>query len=226
MRPVDKGTTPGVLRKYQEAKHSLTERLGTFCSYCEVASMEYELEVEHIQPKSKYPAESCDWGNLLLACRMCNSVKGDTDVPDPAHYVFPDRDNTFLAIIWGEGGIPTPNTELPTHVQERARRTIELVGLDRTPGNGASKQDTRWEKRIGVQDIAQRAKGNLYRADSPEMRNQTQNMVVSHFSIWLSVFKDDPDMCRRILEKFPGTADCLRVDESGSLRSVPRAVDV
>ena len=226
MRPVNKGAAPQVFYKYQDAKHFLIDRLGNFCSYCEAACMKYELEVEHIQPKSKYPAISCDWDNILLACRMCNAIKGDTDVPDPAHYVFPDRDNTFLAIIWGEGGIPTPNTDLPTHIQERVDRTIRLIGLDRTPGSGASRQDTRWSKRMETQSKAQRAKDNLRRADSLAMRDQIQDTIVSHFSIWLSVFRDDPDMCRRIFQNFPGTSDCLQINADGNLCAIPRAVDV
>ncbi|MDC0708743.1 HNH endonuclease signature motif containing protein [Stigmatella sp. ncwal1] len=55
---------------------SLVQRLGEYCSYCEVP-LGVNLAVEHKNPKSNPSVDPDDWGNLLLACTNCNSHKLD-----------------------------------------------------------------------------------------------------------------------------------------------------
>lgn len=40
------------------------------CNYCEQSEAN---DVEHIHPKSFFPAFTFDWGNYILACKQCNS---------------------------------------------------------------------------------------------------------------------------------------------------------
>ncbi len=40
------------------------------CMYCEDSEA---WDIEHVKPKSKYPAVAFDWDNYLLACSTCNS---------------------------------------------------------------------------------------------------------------------------------------------------------
>ena len=46
MRPVNKGKAPRNYKHYSEAKDDLRDRLGSFCSYCEMnISMEWILNI-------------------------------------------------------------------------------------------------------------------------------------------------------------------------------------
>jgi len=36
MRPINKGTAPNIYTKYGEAKDDLRDKLGSYCSYCEM----------------------------------------------------------------------------------------------------------------------------------------------------------------------------------------------
>ena len=92
MRPVVRGDCPknqdNTEIKYSDfpnARGALINRLGEFCSYCEMR-LEAGLAVEHIQPKKPDGAtgvisdRESDWQNFLLACPNCNSTKGNTEV--------------------------------------------------------------------------------------------------------------------------------------------------
>ncbi|MBR6059028.1 MAG: HNH endonuclease [Victivallales bacterium] len=223
MRPIEKGESPyASIKQYQKARPFLEERLGLLCSYCEM-HLASKLEVEHVQPKSRHPEKVCEWSNLLLACGNCNSTKGHTDINDSNihDYLWPDIDNTFLALQYSDGGIVGVNDSLPKEIQEKAWRLIKLVGLDRIPPD-ASIDDNRWKERREAWKNAQREKNYL---SSLSMRNQQTGremiitMVNEYFSIWMTVFADDVEMKRMIIEKFIGTAsDCF--DKDGN--PVPR----
>src|SRR5438270_11942067 len=100
MRPVNRGAHPvnadGSRRKwtkYEEARGQLIERLGGYCSYCEMR-LPASLAVEHVIPKSLAPKKRLQWDNFLLACTNCNFSKGNK--PVVLHkFVWPDRENTF-----------------------------------------------------------------------------------------------------------------------------------
>ena len=48
------------------------------CMYCEVFVSESSFgEVEHIKPKSIFPALEFDWNNLGFVCQRCNNSKGN-----------------------------------------------------------------------------------------------------------------------------------------------------
>jgi len=65
-----------VASSYKLATVSLTQELGSFCSFCETP-IPGLLEVEHCVPKSEYPTFSLSWDNFLLACSPCNTAKGN-----------------------------------------------------------------------------------------------------------------------------------------------------
>lgn len=72
MRPVDKGAAPSVVfEKYQDAEPYLEERLGPYCSFCEM-SIRHVPEVEHKEAKSAV-GDLTAWDNLLLSCKYCNT---------------------------------------------------------------------------------------------------------------------------------------------------------
>ena len=223
MRPVDKGACPyDSINKYQDAKEPLVKRIGEYCSYCEV-HLESGLAVEHVQPKSRQPSKECDWLNLLLACPNCNSTKGDADINDSNinDYLWPDIHNTFLALQYSKAGVVSVNPSLPHDIQEKAQRLISLVGLDRTPDISCDNSDKRWLKRKEAWGIAQRAKERLQKCNCAEMRAQIADTfeVNGHFSIWMTVFANDADIKKRLIEKFRGTS-CNAFDALGN--PIPR----
>lgn len=221
MRPVNKGGWPQqdgqdrVFATYQDALPDLTARLGLYCSYCE-RRLPSGLAVEHKLPKSRPENEHLvrDWANFLLSCLICNAVKLNKPITDAtiAGYFWPDVDNTALAFLYQEGGIVSVHPGLSMQHAQRAKATLELVGLDRhgafPPFPSPTPRDSRWSQRREVWDIAVRARDNLLRRESLALRETIVELALAHgfWSVWMAVFRDDLDMRRQLLRAFPGTA--------------------
>lgn len=61
-----------------DLKRHLISEVNGKCMYCESKiSHVYFGDIEHIRPKSAFPAERLDVSNLGLACAVCNGKKGD-----------------------------------------------------------------------------------------------------------------------------------------------------
>lgn len=214
MRPVIRGNCPQNRQgeeirfsDHTKARSELIKRMGEYCSYCEM-HLDSSLAVEHVQPK-KPPGASLvdqtrtlDWNNFLLACTNCNSTKGNKDV-DLDDCLWPDRDNTFRALTYSEGGLVSANMNIQ---KKRALKLIKLVGLDKAP-NTSTASDRRWLNRREAWEMASRAKERLNRCNSEDMKEQILDTVQAkgYWSIWMTVFKDDSDMLRRFIEAFSGT---------------------
>lgn len=211
--PVDDAGDPKVFADYKEARDDLIDRMGDFCSYCEVA-LHSTIDVEHVLPKSLNPALELTWTNFLLACTNCNSIKGN-QVVDLADFYWPDQDNTLRAFVYEQDEPPRISGDAGVD-SVKAQSTLELTGLDRAPGHPRlSNRDRRWQKRFEAWSIALIAKGNLGLADSIPMRETIVLLArgIGFWSVWLAAFHDDVDMRRRFIQGLPGTAnDCFDVD--------------
>lgn len=164
MRPVIKGDVPKdadgkeiVFKEYSEAKRSLIDRIGQYCSYCETP-INANLALEHVRPKKKVPHLELSWNNFLLACSSCNSTKGDGDI-DLTDYFWPDKDNTFLYFLYDGSGLVKIKPNLNLQEKTKAEKTTKLTGLDKpapkpntTKYNKAS--DLRVEHRLGAWELA------------------------------------------------------------------------
>ena len=219
MRPVVRGPCPIdengdalTFTQYSQARKALIQRLGEHCSYCEM-HLDSSLAVEHVQPKQPpgatqpLPERALAWDNFLLACINCNSTKKNTDVV-LTHYLWPDRDNTFAALVYSEGGKVAAAIG---PLQAQANETIQLVGLDKTPDT-AGASDRRWLNRREAWDMAQESLRDLLCCDTPQMRRQIVRTVKSngYWSVWMTVFKDRPDVLCELMMALPGTkAACL-----------------
>mgnify|MGYP002381528284 CR=1 FL=1 len=229
MRPVERGAAPSVggslkvVRDYGELREDLLAALDAYCSYCE-APLTAKPEVEHISPKARHADARVDWNNLLLACGFCNPEKGSRDV-DRSHdtdYVWPDRDNTFRAFVYGPGGTLKPTPTLPSELQKRAMRTRDLVGL-----NGphlllaTDARKRRWNVRRQAWDRIQEARADLHACDTPEMRRQilAHAKTMGFWSMWMALFADDNTMCAALLDLLRGTSRAC-FDARG--RPIPR----
>ncbi|MDE0529140.1 MAG: HNH endonuclease [Truepera sp.] len=208
MRPVDKGTAPNVYAHYQDARVDLIDRLGNYCSYCE-RRVETHLAVEHILPQSQNYTLRNSWANFLLSCVHCNSSKGNKHVV-LGNYYWPDRDNTLRAIEYVDGGLAQPHAGLTAGDQVRARDTIALTGLDKSPGNQdrePTASDRRWLRRQQTWQLAKELRACLATEDTAVVRELIVKNAIARgmFSIWWTVFAGDVDMRRRLREAFIGT---------------------
>lgn len=100
--------TPGGIPR--SVRDKVRDEAGHRCGYC-LARQEYvpwQLEVEHIVPKSKHGMD--DEENLWLACRSCNLFKSDqTHGRDPltgrmVALYNPRRQNWKRHFRWNEDG--------------------------------------------------------------------------------------------------------------------------
>lgn len=217
MRPVTRGGAPNVYAKYQDAIGDLEDCFGRYCSYCE-RRFPALLAVEHVSPKSSDAARATDWTNFLIGCVNCNSTKGHTPTNDQ-DFLWPDKDNTLTAIEYREGGLVQPASGLDPMIVPKAAALIDLVGLDRHPGQPAEKQPTDRDKRYLDREenwkLAQDMRVRLKRNDNEDYREALVNLAKTSgfFSIWIAAFDDDPDMRRRLVETHVGTArDCFEND--------------
>ncbi len=214
MRPVVRGDCPHddqgneiSFSEYQQARRELIRRLGEYCSYCEM-HLDASLAVEHVKPKkppgaaAALPERELEWGNFLLACTNCNSTKGDTDVALD-DYLWPDRDDTFHALQYSVGGVVDA---APGAQRAKAESLIKLVGLQQQADTDRA-SDRRWLNRREAWDRAVLAKDRLNRCPCDEMREQIVETAQAKgfWSVWMTVFADDPEMVRRFLVALPGT---------------------
>lgn len=228
MRPIDRGMCPkditGNIKKfskYQDARGDLIDKLGEYCSYCEM-QLDASLAVEHVQPKSN-PTSShlaLEWENFLLACTNCNSIKGDKNI-QLSEYYWADRDNTARAFEYLKGGIVRVSQNLTTSEQKCAQKTLELTGLNRIPNPDPTVSDRRWSNRRDAWEMAERSLYHLKKHDTLAMRAQIvlTAQAKGFWSVWMTVFKNDQDMLDRFIKAFPGTC-LLSFDSQG--KPIPR----
>lgn len=231
MRPIVRGPHPQndngediQFSKYQDALPKLTSRLGQYCSYCERYIFS-SLAVEHIRPKKPKGSKTTiherdlDWNNFLLACANCNSTKSNIDVIVD-DYLWPDRDNPFYALEYSEGGRVKPSPHVPEDLRIKAQRIITLVGLDKDPSICPNPSDTRWRNRCTAWDLATRWHNKKSSGLDRKLLTDTVKET-GHWSIWMTVFKDDPEMLKCLIEAFPGTCiECF--DEESGYIALPR----
>jgi hypothetical protein len=80
--------------------------------------------------------------------------------------------------------------------------------LDRIPTNDPRVSDRRWIERQTAWDMAQEAKKDLAKNATDKLRRWIVKCAVAkaNWSVWMTVFRDDSDMRRRLIEAFAGTA--------------------
>lgn len=221
MRPVTRGDAPknvyGVeveFREYGDARDYLIDRIGDFCSYCEVA-LHGSIAVEHVQPKKHHPGLETEWSNFLLSCDYCNSIKSSKNVALDQCY-WPDSDNTSRPFVYELDRAPRLADGLSPQQQSIAVQTLELTGLDREPGaSNFSKKDRRWQKRREAWGVALHERRKIESSNTTHQRDSAVHVAIARgfWSVWMQVFHDDIDMRRRLNAAFRGTAkDCFDND--------------
>ena len=209
MRPVARGPWPtendgaqkSFASDYKLAKADLLKRLGEFCSYCERRG---DLHVEHVVPKNKDIKLKFDWSNFLLGCVNCNSIKSNKNASRKG-FLWPDRDNTFIAFTYSEGGLVHVADGLPKAKAARTKKLYELVGLGRKVEFVKTASDLRWRKRRIAWDVAT---NTLIEWHAKKITVDTiRDLAVGYgfFSIWMTVFANELMIKSMLIASFPGT---------------------
>lgn len=229
MRPVSKSPWPqqnGLPKQYNPhtiAKTDLEINLDQFCSYCEVFSS--DLEVEHVISRYQNGLLSHDWGNFLLACGRCNGKDNKSNKwvnINQTH--FPHLNNTLISFVYKEGGYVSVNPALPPTSKRRATRLMNLVKLDKIPGNpryrNLNPNDTRWDHRRIAWENAKKylpiyEAGNLTTEQLVDFAYQR-----GFFSVWYNVYHNHTMVKDELIRRFVGTApNCF---DPGTLNLAPR----
>ncbi|MDE2792152.1 MAG: HNH endonuclease [Paracoccaceae bacterium] len=213
MRPVAKGPPPQAeYSHYRDALSDLESRIGRFCSYCE-QPIQHAPEIEHVQPKSLEPALERSWDNLLLGCMSCNRTKSNKPV-ELAQVAMPDMDNTFRGLVFLQGGHIEVSPDLTDEQDELMGQIVRLVRLDRHPDSRReddrpTDRDKRADLRCDVWDLAIRYLGYIEKPGRDPLLSSliAEDLAPSKgfFSVWMTVFRNHPDMLERFIRAFPGT---------------------
>jgi hypothetical protein len=170
-----------------------------------------DLEIEHIIPKNQDSQKIEDWTNFLLACGRCNGRdnKGPKEVNIEDYYL-PHLNNTFLAFQYREGGLIVVNPKLTQAQQLKAMGTLDLLGLNKYPGNPQynrlSPRDKRWQERKTAWDLAQKYFDHYKNAEVDADTIVDLARSRGFFSIWYTLFIEETDVLERLIHNFKGTA--------------------
>ena len=83
------GLVPGQLQG-KKIRQSLMEEFGNTCGYCVVALTDTVMEIDHVIPMNKASVGLHMYGNLVPACKPCNSAKHFSSLTEFAA-AHPDR---------------------------------------------------------------------------------------------------------------------------------------
>lgn len=219
MRPVNKGESPYAdISNYRDALPYLENRLGAYCSYYGFP-LAHVPEVEHIVSKANEPTLAKRWDNLLLGCKYCNTRKSKTvSQSNFDDYLWPDIYNTAVAFCY-DYGVPKINKTVLQEIDpsgatyQKAEKMFELIKLE-VPDH--PKLDRRVLKRDEAYQEAKLALARWGRNRNEDMKDQIISSAISYgfFSVWTTVFADEPEMLTALIEAFPGTAKEF-FDENG-----------
>jgi len=209
MRPVNRGEIPKkedgsdkVYTSYKQAKDDLRERLGSYCSYCEM-NIENQPDIEHVSPKSKDPTLEKEWSNFLSACKSCNIIKDDNN-DGRNGYVFPDTHNTSFLYEYSENNV-TVKDNLPDDIKVLATATFNLVNLNRKLDTSNMTDDRQFARNNSWNKAQEALKDFLVLPENDAMIRQTARSCNGFFSMWIQIFKDYPEVKKAILENINGT---------------------
>ncbi len=203
MRPVTRKTNTKTVSNYRDFFDDLIMNFGSFCSYCEVQG---KPDIEHIIPKSRDHSLECSWSNLLLGCPSCNRNYKQNKNQSRTGYVWPDEQDTFLLFTYLPSGQMKVRTDLTdSQLIQKAQKTLELCGLDKGPADTPSGSKAwGWRDREQKWAIAKETKNDYENGTS--IQTVVRMAIVSgHWSIWMIVFEDYPEVRKAISNAMPGT---------------------
>jgi hypothetical protein len=230
MRPVTKLSWPqenGINKVYKPhtiAKTDLELNLDCFCSYCEVFSS--DLEVEHVISQDQDGSLIYNGDNFLLACGRCNGRDNKTNKAVNLSLThFPHLNNTYLSFVYKEGGYVVVNPVLIGKSLSNATKMINLVGLDKIPGNpkypNLIQTDTRWRHRRVAWEWAKKFLPQYEAGDVTAQQIVDFARQRGFFSVWFTVYAAHRQVRELLIHEFIGTAqNCF--DANSNFDPLPR----
>lgn len=71
--------------EWKQLRHVVIRRDGSTCRSCGKLIVDaFDLTIDHIKPRSRYPELALELTNLRVTCRPCNSSKGARDIVENA----------------------------------------------------------------------------------------------------------------------------------------------
>jgi len=215
MRPVKKSPWPQdnggtkIYNPHSIAKTDLEQNLDYFCSYCEVYSS--DLEVEHIISQDQDSTLVHNWNNFLLACGRCNGRDNKTNKPVNLTVThFPHINNTYISFTYKEGGYVAVNPALSGKSLANATNMLDLVGLDKIPGNpkypNLKPNDTRWRHRRTAWEWAKNLLVKFEAGDLTAQQIVDFAQQRGFFSVWFTVYRAHSSVKQLLIQTFAGTA--------------------
>lgn len=115
--------------RWRDFQRQLAARFRDICGYCEELC---KGEVDHFQPKSRFPVLVYEWTNWILACHTCNGAK--LEKWPSCGYVDPcARRGTEYPEAYFDFHTPTaeivPGASLAGSSGERPSRPLRIWGL-------------------------------------------------------------------------------------------------
>lgn len=208
MRPITKRNflpNSYTYKPWRAAKGELISAIGSYCSYCERIGYSSALDVEHIRDKDTHPRRQYLWRNFLLGCKNCNPIKSTKSI---MNMYMPHIHNTFEIFTYDANGNISINEQILTSQpqKDKAQSLINLVGLDRRPGHpDYSNKDMRWSERSDAWLLAQKylPKYQTSAVDSEAVIDLAK--AKGFWSIWMTVFQNEPLIVQLLKDEFPGT---------------------
>ena len=121
-----------LLAVVRAALEAMTEGHCAYCDGYPIGAMS-DAEIDHFRPKSReeFYGLVCTWENLFRICRACNKAKLDKWEPvlfrpDEPGFAF----SRYFSYRTDTGALE-PNVAASIDEQHRARRTIEILDLNR-----------------------------------------------------------------------------------------------
>ena len=104
------------------------------CSYCDGTPVDAHglEEVDHFQPKSRFPRLVCEWTNLYFSCTRCNHAKREQWNAALLRPDAPDFAFSKYFLFKADSGELEPNPKAAEEDQHRAQVTIDILDLNRS----------------------------------------------------------------------------------------------
>ena len=127
-----------------------------YCAYCDGFPMSDtgQEQIDHFRPKSRaeFYELVCSWENLFLICSACNLAKREKWdeallKPDEPAYDFFD----FFSYETDTGKL-NPNAGASENKRHRARRTIEILDLNRSGACISRMRQVKWMMKASNKD--------------------------------------------------------------------------
>ncbi len=203
-------------RNFKALKPEILEKFKHQCAYCGVKLYDPLMaDIEHFYPKSTYPHLALDKGNMLIACRACNMIKGasfpvaDDGRPlllNPLHDDFSkhikQNENGYLEGVTEQGEVTISVLQLnrPSLIEQRI---LEVIGNRFSGGKVLSEHDVYMTFTSSMQNVIEL--NGIKLDDGKSLQKQMAYMLYANVITSLETY-----LCDRFISLVQGDKGNLR----------------